>query len=58
MTDTARVQVQPAPRRRVRNPATGEPLPAKATGVAWSPFWNRRLEAGDIVLVTPKGSKK
>jgi hypothetical protein len=59
MTTAAIVQVQPAPGRRVRNPASGDLLPSKGAPVTWSPYWTRRLDDEDIALVqTPaKGSK-
>lgn len=48
--------VKPADGLKVRNPRGGH-LPAKGAEVTLSPFWTRRLNAGDVVETTkPKNT--
>lgn len=56
MTDT--VTLKPAEGRRVRDPATGEPLGEAGAAVVLTPYWRRRLDDSDVVEVTPKGKEK
>lgn len=46
--------VKPAEGRLVRDPATGQPLPAEGALVEWTSFFRRRLAEGDIVEVEPE----
>ena len=46
--------VKPAPGRKVREPRTRLHLPEAGKEVAWTPYWARRLNDGDIILVTPE----
>lgn len=48
------LKVQPHPDRQVRDPRTGQHLPAKAVDVPNTPYWRRRLRDGDVVSVTSK----
>lgn len=48
-----RVTIKPGPGRKVRKPRSLHWLRAEGEPVAWSPFWQRRLMAGDVVLVAP-----
>ena len=41
--------ISPAEGRRVLDPARGTPIGA-ATPVAWTSYWQRRLDAGDVIL--------
>lgn len=56
MSDPAKIRLKPAPGRRVRDPATGEPLPAKGANftLPLNPFWSRRLADADVVEVAAK----
>lgn len=38
----------------VRDPADGQPLPAFGKGIAWSSYWQRRLDDGDIAPTDEK----
>lgn len=45
-------KIAPAPGRKVRRPDQGySVLPEGGAFVAWSPHWDRALEAGDIIVV-------
>ncbi|MDH5633608.1 MAG: DUF2635 domain-containing protein [Gammaproteobacteria bacterium] len=54
MTETKTLHIKPA-RKDLRVPdpddANKAPLPAKGKVVANSPHWQRRLRAGDVVMV-------
>ena len=56
MTDT--VFVRPRTGLIVRDPVTREPLPADGADVSRSPYWLRRLRAGDIVPATKASPAK
>lgn len=43
-----RVQLRPAEGRLVRDPASGEPMPAEGLEVEMNIFWHRRLADGDV----------
>lgn len=45
--------VQPAPGRLVRDPITKQHLPAEGAPVPATPYWLRRLRAGDVVEIQP-----
>ncbi|WP_155831797.1 DUF2635 domain-containing protein [Hylemonella gracilis] len=54
------MDVQPVPGRLVRDPATGRELTERMTVPDGSPFWLRRLTAGDVTradaaAAAPKG---
>lgn len=52
-----KIKLKPVAGRRVRDPATGRPLPKAGAAVDPSPFWSRRLDDGDVVPVSkPKES--
>lgn len=38
----------------IRDPATGQPIPAHGASVAWSSFWQRRWDDGDLEETTEK----
>lgn len=46
--------VKPAPGRQVRRPDQGfTVLPEEGALVAWSPYWQRALIEGDVVVIDP-----
>lgn len=46
--------VRPAPGRRVRFPGPGgKPLTDAGVLVAWTSYWQRRLDAGDVEIFEP-----
>ena len=45
---------RPAAGRLIRDPDDGLPLPAHGKGIAWSSFWQRRLDDGDREETTQK----
>lgn len=49
-------RISPAEDRRVRHP-TGDLLEPKSA-VTWSPYWQRRLDDGDVVEHAPKAAAK
>lgn len=49
---TARLTIKAAPGRLVRDPATGQPVPRRATHVQDLPFWRRRIADGDVLETT------
>ncbi|MEW5422657.1 DUF2635 domain-containing protein [Amorphus sp. 3PC139-8] len=52
--------IKPVPGRLVRDPVTGESVPAKGREVPdHHPYWRRRLNDGDVALGTKpaKGAK-
>jgi len=52
----SRKTVHPAEGRQVRDPETGQAIPAGGATVRWSPFWQRRLDDGDLSSVTEPAS--
>lgn len=52
------IHVKALPGRRVRDPATGQPLPDKGLKVAPSAFWDRRIADADVEIVAPRAAKK
>lgn len=50
--------VKPAQGLKVRNPATGQPIPIEGAKVPASPYWRRRLADGDVVGANEGGKKK
>ena len=44
-----KIFIRPAPGRMVRDPRTMKPLPESGKSVERTPFWIRRLKAGDVV---------
>ena len=47
--------IKPSPGMAVRLPdSDATPLPTYGKGVLWSSYWQRRLDQGDIVLITEK----
>ena len=38
---------------RVRDPQTGQVLPHQGGPVTWSDYWERRLQDGDIEVISP-----
>ncbi len=38
----------------VRDPVTGKPLDAAGESKHLSPYWRRRLKAGDVIAATPQ----
>lgn len=49
-----RVKVKPLPGNILRDPATRFPLPVEGKVVTINSFWQRRLDAGDVVVVEEK----
>jgi len=49
------IRIAPVQGRVLRNPDTGEPIPAEGALVRRSSFWVRRLQDGDAVHVSPAG---
>lgn len=47
------IRIAPAQGRMLRNPDTGERIPAEGALVRRSPYWRRRLQDGDAVLMSP-----
>ncbi len=47
----SRKTVHPAEGRKVRDPETGQAIPATGATIRWSPYWQRRLDDGDLCLV-------
>jgi hypothetical protein len=47
------MRVMPAAGLLVRDPVTGEPLPASGREVPENDYWMRRLRAGDVVRTAP-----
>lgn len=47
------IRIAPARGRMLRNPDTGERIPAEGALVRRSPYWRRRLQDGDAVLMPP-----
>lgn len=47
-----RKTVTPAEGRKVRDPETGQPIAAAGSIVRWGPYWQRRLDDGDLSAVT------
>lgn len=45
------IHLQPTGGRRVRDPATGQPIPASGVHVPSSVYWARRLREGDVIQV-------
>lgn len=65
MTSTARtIRIRPADGRRMRHPnhpanhpqshRKGQVLKPEGETVAWSSYWERALQAGDVILVEEK----
>ena len=53
-----KISVSVAPGCRVRHEVTGQPLPeAQVVEVPDSPYFRRRLEAGDLVEATPPAKR-
>lgn len=50
MKTLERITIKPAPGRKVRKPSL-QWLKERGEAVSWSPFWQRRLSAGDVVRV-------
>lgn len=48
--------LRPAPGRQVRDPFTGEPLPADGREVEFNTYYRRRLRDGDVLEGTPPQS--
>lgn len=46
------MRVKPAPNRVVCDPMTGRLLPEAGAEVPDNQFWQRRIQDGDVVLVT------
>jgi len=45
--------------RRVRDPATGLPLPPEGCFVEWGAYWARREDDGDVIATKhPPATKK
>ena len=60
MTDTTEMPMQhlvPAAGLNVRDPATGEPLPAEGRAVRIDSYWLRRLRDGDVAAAKPAPKK-
>ncbi len=49
------IRIAPAQGRMLRNPDTGERIPAEGALVRRSPYWRRRLQDGDAVQMSPVG---
>lgn len=47
----SRKTVHPAEGRKVRDPETGQAILATGATIRWSPYWQRRLDDGDLCLV-------
>lgn len=58
MTAHDTLKIKPAEGRRVRDPATGRPLPAAGETVPRNTYWDRRLADADVVLITGKPGKE
>ena len=54
----ARVQLRPAEGRRVRDPASGDVMPAEGMEVTMDIYWRRRLDDGDVVVVPARKPSK
>ena len=50
--------VKPAPGLRVRDPRTGQPLPAQGAETPVSGYWVRRLRDGDVLASRPPEAAK
>lgn len=50
------IRIAPAQGRMLRNPDTGERIPAEGALVRRSPYWRRRLQDGDAVQMSPVGA--
>jgi hypothetical protein len=46
------IRIAPAQGRMLRNPDTGERIPAEGALVRRSPYWRRRLQDGDAVVLS------
>lgn len=57
MSETLTVRLKPAPDRRVRHP-DGRLLDPAGETVERSPYWRRRMTAGDVVVATPTAKAK
>lgn len=45
--------IRPVTNRMVRDPITRQHLPEGGAQVPDSPYWRRRIRAGDVVVTTP-----
>ena len=50
--------VKPAPGIQVRDPRTGQPLPAPGAEIPVSSYWARRLRDGDVLTSRPPEAAK
>lgn len=50
MTDIRTIKA--AEGRRVRDPATGAVLPEEGQAVTWTSHWQRRLNDGDVIVLS------
>lgn len=51
------MKIKPAEGRRVLDPVTKKPLPEAGASVRSSSYWERRLKAGDVVLISEADSE-
>lgn len=47
-----RIYVAPAPGKILRDPQTNIAIPQAGKGVLKSPYWTRRLQCGDAILLS------
>lgn len=52
------ITVIPVAGRKVRNPATGQPIPAEGIQVEKSAFWTRRINDGDVTVAPAKAKTR
>jgi hypothetical protein len=52
------VRVYPVEGRTARDPETGRKVPAEGVKVAWSAYWRRLVDDGDVTLTAPRAPSK